>query len=564
MRPRSRAGAPALALLSTLAAATAVLAPPASAAPSRSSAPTGRLLVTLEADAQARAATSARAAIASAGARVAGPVQPQLRLLTVRPVAGVGAHATALALRKLPQVAKVEVERRHRLRLAPADPALTTTEASPGTPPGIAVQWWAARQNLPAMWDVTRGGGATVAVIDTGIDATHPELAPKIAQGIDNDSTTGRGGASTDEVGHGTHVASLACAGSGDNIGLAGAGLDCRLLVIKTDLSDSSIATSIVQAVDGGADAVNMSFGTDGREPAASPIVRAIDYAVERGVVLVAAAADEPVQEQGDPSNVLQPTGSGADITQGKGLSVTAANFSDQRAPFAGLGSQISMAAYGTFAQGAGPRGIFGAFPQNATELERTSLTSSGCNCRATFNGDNRYAYVQGTSMAAPMVAAVAALVRDLNPDLSAADLIRILKATATRPPGTGWTPDLGWGILNGGAAVAAARIVDRRAPTSSVRTSARVVRGRSVTLRLRSADKAPSGCVASGLRRVEVWRAANGGRARRVKTTSAASVRLPVKRGSRYTFFTIAVDAAGNREINPSRPDTSVRATTR
>ncbi|MCW2996949.1 MAG: family serine peptidase, partial [Solirubrobacterales bacterium] len=498
------------------------------------------------------------------GARVAGPVQPRLRLVTVRPVAGAGTHATAQALRALPQVQTVEVERRHSLRLQPDDPALTTPEATPGTPPGTVVQWWAARQNLPAMWDITRGGGATVAVIDTGIDGTHPELAPKLVGAIDNDATAGRGGATTDEVGHGTHVASLACAGSGNTMGLAGAGLDCRLLVIKSDLSDSSIATSITQAVDRGADAINMSFGTDGSQPAATPIVRAIDYAVERGVVLVAAAADEPVQEQGDPSNVLQPSGSGADITQGKGLSVTAANFADQRAPFAGLGSQISMAAYGAFGTGTGPRGIFGAFPQNLTELERPSLISAGCNCRTTFNADNRYAYVQGTSMAAPMVAAVAAVIRRLNPDLPAAESIRILKETASRPPGSGWNADLGWGILNGGAAASVARIVDRRPPRSSVQTTARVVKGRTVTLRLRSSDKAPPGCVPSGLRRVEVWRATNGAKARRVRTTSAASVRLPVKRGSRYTFFTIAVDRAGNREAVPSAPDTTVRSARR
>ena len=58
--------------------------------------------------------------------------------------------------------------------------------------------------------------------------------------------------------------------------------------------------------------------------------------------------------------------------------------------------------------------------------------------------------------MAAPIVAAVAALARDLNPDVHAADVIRALKETASRPPGSGWSPELGWGILNAGAALAA------------------------------------------------------------------------------------------------------------
>jgi serine protease len=545
-----------LALTAALAVATTGAAPAQAA-----DATTGRLLVTMKASAGAHvAATAARAAVASAGARTAGPVSPRLRLLTVRPAAGAGMRATATALRALPQVATVEVEHRHTLRAPPNDPALTTEEPAIGTPPGTVLQWWAARQNLQAMWDITRGANATVAVIDTGVDANHPELGPKLVGAIDNDATAGAGPATTDEVGHGTHVASLACAGSANGAGLAGAGLDCRLLIIKSDLSDASIATSITQAVDRGADAINMSFGTDGDQPAASPILRAIDYAVERGVVLVAAAADEPVEEQGDPSNVLQPSGTGADITQGLGLSVTAAQFAGDRAPFAGFGSQISMAAYGAYGGTGGPRGIFGAFPGNQTELERVTLTSAGCRCRTTFQADNRYAYVQGTSMAAPMVAAVAAVVRKLNPDLSALDIVHLLKRTANRPAGTGWTPELGWGILDGGAAAAAARVTDRRAPTSSVKAADRVVSGRSVTLTVKRADKAPTGCVPSGVRRVELWRGTNGAKPGRIVRSVSSKVRVSVKRGSRYRFYTVAVDAAGNREAVPARSDTTVR----
>lgn len=537
-------------------AALAVGAMPAGA----SEPTTGRLLVTLKPQSGAHAAATARAAVSGAGARVAGPVSPALRLVTVRPVMGTSPRAAAARLRALPQVARVEVEHRHVLRAVPDDPALATEEPAVGVPPGTAIEWWAARQNLPAMWDITRGSNAVVAVIDTGVDGNHPELAPKIIGAIDNDSTFGHGAATVDEVGHGTHVASLACAVSGNGQGLAGAGLDCKLLIIKSDLSDSSIATSITEAVDRGADAINMSFGTDGSQPAASPIVRAIDYAVAHGVVLVAAAADDAVQEQGDPSNVLQPTGTGSDITQGKGLSVTAAEFAGDRAPFAGYGSQISMAAFGSYGGSGGPRGIFGAFPGNQTELEQVSLTSAGCRCRTTFRADNRYAYVQGTSMAAPMVTAVAAVIRRLNPDLGAADIVRVLKQTAARPRGTGWTAELGWGILDGGAAAAAARTLDRRAPASSVRAAARVVRGRSVLLTIKSADTAPTGCVPSGVRRVELWRGTNGAAPRRIAKSVAAKVRVSVKRGSRYRYFTLAVDGAGNREAPPGRADTTVR----
>lgn len=548
----------ALGLLTALAAVTAG---PAAADPT-----TGRLLVVMKPQAAgAPRATAAASTIAAAGARIAGPVDDRLRLITVRPRTGVAPRTAAAALRALPGVASVTVEQRATLRATPNDPALTTPELAAGTPAGTTVEWWAARENLQAMWDVTRGSHATVAVIDTGVDATHPELAPKIVGTIDNDGTVGAGGAGTDQIGHGTHVASLACAAGGDAVSLIGAGYDCRLLIIKSDLSDSSVATSIRQAVDDGADAINMSFGTDGTSPAADIIVSAIDYAVSKGVILVAAAADTTTEEQGDPSNVLQPTGTGADITEGKGLSVTSASFANQRSPFAGFGSQISLAAYGSFAaNGGGPRGIFGAFPANATELEQPTLTQSACNCRTSFNGDTRYAYIQGTSMAAPMVSAVAAVVRKLNPDLAASDTIRILKRTASRPAGSGWTADLGWGIVNGGAAVALARVTDRRAPTSSVRTSTRTVRGRSATLRLKSDDTAPTSCVPSGVKKVEVWRATNGGAYRRIAATAKSTVRVSVRAGSRYRFYTLAVDKAGNREPVPARADTTIRGLTR
>ncbi len=87
------------------------------------------------------------------------------------------------------------------------------------------------------------------------------------------------------------------------------------MLILKSDFSDSDVAKAIVYAVDHGADAINMSFGTDpGVEP--SQAVRdAVDYAFARNVVMAAAtrAADTPIAEQGYPADLLQPTGTGPD-----------------------------------------------------------------------------------------------------------------------------------------------------------------------------------------------------------------------------------------------------------
>jgi subtilisin family serine protease len=518
---------------------------------------TGRLMVTLRPQGTA-AHASANAVLARAHARRTSPLLAPLRLFTVRPTTG-SLHALAVRLRADPTVAHVEVERRATIRSNPGDPALTTQEGAPGTPAGTPVEWWAFRENFPAAWDVTHGSGAVIGVIDTGIDAGHPEFAGRIRSTIDQDAETDNPG--HDDAGHGTHVASLACANGGNGIGLAGGAYGCSLVVERSDLSDFSVAQSIVDATNRGADAINMSFGTDGSRPAAHAIVEAIDYAYKRGVVMVAAAADDPIEEQGDPSNVLQPTGTGPDMAKGKGLDVTAANVRDERASFAGRGTQISIAAYGTYgsSDGTGPRGIFGAFPGNLTSLETGSLASGDppCNCRALFNGDNRYAYVGGTSMAAPQVTAVAAMVRHLNPDLSAGEVIELIKRTARRSGG--WNAELGWGILDAGAAIAAAQDEDRHAPTSRLTTSHQLLGGK-ITLQLTGSDKAPPGVVASGIARFEIWRSVNRGSPRKLRTTVSRTVHVSARRGTRYGFYSIAIDRAGNREKAPGQADARFR----
>jgi subtilisin family serine protease len=495
-------------------------------------------------------AAAATALTARTGVRLSGPRAPQIGLVTVRPRPGETPRAAARRLRADPAVASVTPEGRMRLRYAPNDPALSAPELSPRTPGGVTQQWWAAPMGLPQAWDVTRGRTALVAVIDTGADGGHPELAGQIRDALDVDDTFGNGPATTDENGHGTHVASLACARADNRIGIAGAGFGCGLIIIKSDLTDSSVATGIVEAVDRGAHAINMSFGSEsGRGSAA--LRRAIDYAVARKVVLVAAAADQAVTEQGYPSNVLQPTGTAASIGVGRGLSVTAANADGRRASFAGHGSQISVAAYGSHGAEGGPVGMLGAFPLSQTEQETGDRP---CNCRATLDGDTRYAYLEGTSMAAPLVTAVAALVRDLNPDLSLRQTLRLIKQTARRSA-PGWTPDVGWGIVDGGAAVNAARAIDATAPSSRLRITRRAAAGRRITLAVRGADSGPKSVTRSGIAGYEIFRMTPGARPRRVARTKGASVTVAVPRGG-AGFFSVAVDRAGNRERRPARPD--------
>jgi serine protease len=537
------------ALLAT-ALVLAAIAPAAAPA----SEPTGRLLVT----------TAASSSPVAFGAVPSSLRVPELGLVRVAPRRGETLRALRARLLADPRVRAVDVERRAIPRAASDDPALTDPETAVGTPPGTPIQWWPQRMGLFEAWDLADGDESLVAVIDSGIEGPHPELDGKVRDTLDADPTAGAGGPLTDEAGHGTHVASFSCAQTDNAIGIAGAGRACGLLVAKTDFSDGSVVQAIVDAADRGADVIVMSFGTDGGRTPPRAMVDAIAYAADRQAVLIAAAADEETEEQGDPANILQPTGTGPDLSRNLGLSVTAATFYDRKAAFAGRGSQISLAAYGTFERGQGPRGLLGAFPAAETTFERGELGPPPvppCRCRVEYRGDTRYAYLQGTSMATGIVGGVAALVRDLNPDLRGAEVVRLLKETARRPPGSGWSPELGWGIVDGAAALRRAAEIDRRPPAS--RLTAGVpsrTRRRSLTLRWRGSDESPPNVVSSGIARYEVWRSVDGLAPVKLTSTRRSSYRLRVRRGRRYAFFTIAVDRAGNREAPPRRADARVR----
>jgi subtilisin family serine protease len=558
-RPHERGRQVRAGLLSLLAAAAAALV---SAAPA-GAAPTGRLLVLLDRPG------APRAAVARAGARPAGRGVPQIGLVTVRPAAGRDPAAVARALRAQPGVRSVQLEGSMALRAVPDDTALVQPETAPGTPPGTPLQWAPSRTGLFRAWDFTRGTGALVGVIDTGLDGNHPDFAGKVAAAVDQDDDPAAGPPTVDENGHGSHVSSLACAATGNRIGMAGAGFDCRVVIEKTDLSDSSIARSIVDATDRGALAINMSFGDRGSRPPVAAIVAAIDYAVARQVVMVAAARDnrtdssgQPVPDQGQPANLLQPDGTGPTLGAGRGLSVTASTIQD-RPSGAGAGTEISLAAPGSmfeFGAAGGPPGLLGIAPAGHAALLDGPLpvVLNTCLCRTTVDGAT-YSYLQGTSMAAPQVAAAAALLRALNPDLGALDVVRLLKETARRAPGAGWSPDLGWGILDAGTAVEAASRIDRRPPTSRLRAPTRT-RARRLWLRWTARDDAPPGVTATGVDYVEVWRARDRQRPRRLARTRRSSLRIPVAPDHRYSFFTVAVDRAGNREGAKARPDAVTR----
>jgi len=553
-RPARRARLVALLALAAVMFTGAVAAPAAQGAVK----PTGRYLVAFERSGTVRSASALGYVLERAGARKAGRTA---RRIGIAPVTGpLGAIA---ALRRDPRVESVSREYTRELRRVPNDPALRLPESGfSGVPAGTPVQWALARERFPAAWDISTGTGATVAVLDTGIDGAHRELGSKIFYGAEYGTDSG---AFSDREGHGTHVSGLACAETNNGIAVAGAGWNCKVGVEKIALlRDDDVINAIEHAALRGVHAINMSFGGG---PESAAIDRAIDFAVERNVVLVGSASNSPDTDQGSPAAQLQKDAS--NINAGRGLVVTAADFSDRNAG-TGRGDQISVAAYGFFDDFDGPPGLISTFPGNNTAIGEGL---GGCGCRSRRFGGNNYAYLQGTSMAAPQVAALAALVGQLNPFLRVGEKTRIIKQTARG--GGRWNPELGWGIIDAGRALDATRRVDRTAPRTRSRSVGRVrlrriKRGRRkgrlartarVRLRLLGSDKpgAP-GLLPSGLRSFDLYIARVRKdqpllfkRVRRHRVNPV--LRLRLKRG-RYRFYSRALDNAGNREAKPPRWD--------
>ncbi|HEV3376646.1 MAG TPA: S8 family serine peptidase [Thermoleophilaceae bacterium] len=532
------------------AALAALAAPAAQAAVPRH---TDRWLVLLEHAGHATAPAKVERLLDRTGMRRAGPAAPGLGVLTLK-----GPRPAVARLRRDPAVAHVSREWVRELRRIPNDFAVASPEGEYAVLPGTPIQWALARQGFPAAWDVTTGAGARVAVLDTGIDASHPELSGKILSAESVDGSDPR----VDEDGHGTHVSGLACAATDDGRGVAGAGWGCGLHVVKLGrdlrggIPDANVVRGLDLAIARKPHAINMSFGGGPDSPV---LDAAIQTAFDRGIVLVAAAANDGEEEgQGAPASLLQ-RGDGANLDAGRGLVVTAADFEDTRAG-TGRGPGISLAAYGLYDETRGPPGLISTYPGAFTVRDTPACSPLPLpNCtRRELGGLNAYAYLEGTSMAAPQVAALAALVGSLNPRLTTREKLRIIKETAA---GSGeWNPDLGWGILNAAAAIDLARRMDRLAPSSRVRVVER--RGRRVRLRFLKRDPGTRrGLIPTGVTRIELFGRRGGRPVRRLRryrgTRKAVTIRL---RPGRWRLYTRATDAAGNAELTPRRPDVRFR----
>src|SRR5918996_2678505 len=422
-----------------------------------------------------------------------------------------------------PLVTAVHPEYRAEFRYAPNDPGLYVHD--PNAPGADFAQWNVLATGAEGAWNLARGSGGEVAVIDSGIYGPHPDLAGRISGAINlcTDPPVSGGCAGTgtgDEEGHGTHVAGLACAVADNAYGIASLGFGCSVHSIKSDLTYTSIINSIYNAVAHGADAINMSFGGGGPS---SELAAALAHAWANGTVPVAAGDNSPTPSPSSnfPAQYIQPEGTGPNVDNGTGLVVTSASHSGQRSAFAQRTNGVSVAAYGsaTDAMSGGQQGILSTWPSPAVALDFAGV-------RTLVNGDNSFAYLVGTSMATPQVAGLVALMRSAKASILAPRIVRLIKLSAS---GCGqYGNGLGWGIIRSDRAVAAAAQRDIAAPISRIR-SAKVKRirrrGRVAVLRLkRFDDRSESPCTkeipSSGVKSVAIFASANRGRYHRIAKT--------------------------------------------
>ncbi|NLE75509.1 MAG: peptidase S8, partial [Chloroflexi bacterium] len=326
---------------------------------------------------------------------------PGLALLAVPPGSE---EATAQALAADPRVAYAEPNYRTQMAVIPNDIYWP-------------YQWNMMAVNAAAAWDVATGGsGVVIAVIDTGVDPDHPDLAAKVLPGYDfvNSDYDPR-----DDNGHGTHAAGIAAAMTNNGIGVAGMNWGARLLPLKVlDANGNgtyyNMINSIYYAANQGARILNLSLGG----PSDSPLLQgAVSYAIGLGCLIFAATGNQG-------ASVLYPA------IYPEVIAVAATDYLDQRAAYSNFGPSVDIAAPG----GTASVPVF------------STWRASG------------YAYAYGTSMATPMVSGLAGLLWSVKPGLSSAEVWALIRDSADKvglvPYFSGRNDYLGYGRINAAAAL--------------------------------------------------------------------------------------------------------------
>ncbi|MDX1510378.1 MAG: S8 family serine peptidase [Nitriliruptorales bacterium] len=312
---------------------------------------------------------------------------------------------------------------------------------------GANQQWHLSRVRAPQAWSTTRGSGAIVAVIDTGVRLTHQDLKDRILRNgsgqvigwdwVDDDNDP------SDEQGHGTLVAGLVAATEGNGLGGAGVGPLIRIMPIRVLDEDgagsgSDVEAAIRWAADNGADVINLSLecAAGGGAPVLNPLAcaalggapeAAVAYAASKGAVVVAAAGNDgsSFTDYSDDSPVLL---------------VGATDRDDRIASFSDRGRDDVVMAPG------------GGDDPNEGIVSTWCKVNDGPN--EPCNHDDKYGKASGTSFSAPQVSAAVAML--MSQGLSGPEAVARVRATARDLGSPGPDDTYGFGLLDVAAAVAA------------------------------------------------------------------------------------------------------------
>jgi subtilisin family serine protease len=353
----------------------------------------------------------ARQVIAALGARDANEIS------------GTGVHIVELPYQASENAFANAFQSRSEVEFAEFDLLLSPQQTVPNDP--LFPAWYLEKIDAPTAWLTTTGSSnITIAILDTGVDATHADLAPKILPGrniYDNNDDT------RDVTGHGTPVAGVAGAASNNGVGVASVAWGCGIMPIRiSDLSGmataSNIASGVSWAADHGARVANISYYVTGSKTISS----AARYFQSKGGVVVAAAGNYGVQETTPDDPYV--------------LTVGATDPQDVLYYYSNHGNNLDLVAPGN----------------NTTTLVGGLYGAGG-----------------GTSFASPVVAGVAALMLSANPSLSPAAVVDMLKQSADDLGVTGWDPTYGSGRVNAARAVttvaASPSMADTMAPSVSI-----------------------------------------------------------------------------------------------
>ncbi len=293
------------------------------------------------------------------------------------------------------------------------------------TDPAFGNSWALPKIQAPTAWDTANGDGIIIAVLDTGVNGSHPDLAANMVPGwnmFDNNADT------TDVHGHGTLVAGTAAAAANNDEGSVGVSWGANIMPIRiSDLEGfgyfSTIAAGIRWAADNGAKVVNNSYsGVAG----SSTVQAAAEYLRSKGGVVVVSA--------GNTGGLLNYAASDSVLV------ASATNNSDQRPGWSSYGPYVDIAAPGV--------GIY----------------------TTTRNGG--YGNASGTSFSSPVVAATAALMFSANNDLTPSEVGQLIQSTSVDLGVSGFDDFYGAGRVDAAAAVAAASAllsIDNQAPIISI-----------------------------------------------------------------------------------------------